>query len=96
MLVRLTNAVHPRGGTDLLSDPAQMPMMGQVNHLPNAGHIRKEPERFFGAEIVERFHDIIRNEGNGTPRKNKFMIPGHPKGQVQLEARALRQFGCNL
>ena len=36
--------MYRRSRLDLNSDLAQMPMVGQINHLSNLGHLPKQPE----------------------------------------------------
>jgi hypothetical protein len=48
--------------THFLRDIAEVPMVGEINHLTHFRHVSEASKRFLGAEIVERLHDIIGDE----------------------------------
>ena len=53
-----------------------MPMMGQVNHLAHSSHLCKQAERFFSAEIVKAFQNVVCDEGQGRAVLCKLLEPG--------------------
>gem|GEM_PF-6521790 len=71
--------MHSGGRTDPPRNGNNMLMMGEINHLANGGHIGKEPDRLFGAKIIEGLHDVVGNEGHGRAHTREFMITRHAK-----------------
>ena len=85
------NFMHPNPRANSLSDIAEMPVMRQVDDLPHLSHSGQQPDRFFGPEVVERFHYVIGNEWHRWARSGKLMVTGHPQCEIELESCALGQ-----
>jgi hypothetical protein len=58
--------------------------------------IPAQAKGFFRSKIVERLHDVVSEKWSGSVSPRKFVIPGYPQRQIQLESRAFRQFGSDL
>jgi len=61
---------------------AEMTMVGEVNDLPRGGHAGEQPEGFFGAEVVERLHDVVGEERGWGMRAGELVISRHAQCQV--------------
>ena len=55
-------------------------MMRKVDDLPNSGHVGEQAERFFGAKVVKRLHDVVSDERYRAANSNEFVVAGNTKG----------------
>src|SRR3546814_9968823 len=69
--------VHPHAGADALGDGAQMPVVRQVDHLADPGHLREQAAGLLGAEVVEGFHDVVGDEGHRPARLRETRSEEH-------------------
>ena len=49
-----------------------------------------------GAEVVERFHNVVCDERDSRAQLGELTVPGGAQGEVELKARSLRQVRCQL
>jgi hypothetical protein len=54
-----------------------MAVMGEVNHLARGSHSGEQPKGFLGAEIIERFHDVVGEERCWGICSSEFVIAGY-------------------
>ena len=88
--------VQPNARPNLPRDLGKVLMMREVDHLPMAGHLSEQPEGLLGAKIVERFHDVVCDERNGSTIGDELVISRYPEREIQLKTRAFGEFVGDL
>ena len=76
---------------DVSGNLAEMAMVTQADYLPDPGRLCEQPERLFGAEVIESLQNVVRNKGHGAILGHKLVVAGHAQRKVELKTRALRR-----
>src|SRR5260221_11173625 len=71
---------------DRPGDLAEITMVGEVNDLPRGGHAGEQPKGFFGAEIVERLHDVVGEKRGWGVRAGELGMSPQAQRRVEWEA----------
>ncbi len=58
---------------------------------PTRPHVGEQAQRLLGAEMIERLHDVVGDEGRGRAGLGELVIAGDAQREIKLEPRALRQ-----